>query len=99
MTKAEIIQWIKDYKRPIDDVSEFAKQLGEKIKTMDFTSSNNGAGSLDGSNARYTGLYITVGGISEYSGNAYSYINYSAENNIDRQVNMINIRDITMKMY
>lgn len=71
---------------------------------MDFTASNNGAGigyagSLDGSNARYTGLYITVGGISEYSGNAYSYINYSAENNIDRQVNMINIRDITMKMY
>ena len=34
MTKAEIIQWIKDYKRPIDDVNEFAKQLGEKIKTM-----------------------------------------------------------------
>lgn len=99
MTKAEIIQWIKDYKRPIDDVDEFAKQLGEKIITMDFTASNNGPGSLDGSNARYTGLYITVGGISEYSGNAYSYINYSAENNIDRQVNMINIRDITMKMY
>ena len=32
MTKAEIIQWIKEYKRPIDDVAEFAKELGEKIK-------------------------------------------------------------------
>lgn len=29
MTKAEIIQWIKDYKRPIDDVADFAKQLRE----------------------------------------------------------------------
>ena len=53
MTKAEIIQWIKDYKRPIEDITEFSKQLVAKIKTMDFTSFNNGmaigyAGSLDG---------------------------------------------------
>ena len=53
MTKAEIIQWIKEYKRPIEDITEFSKQLVAKIKTMDFTSFNNGmaigyAGSLDG---------------------------------------------------
>ena len=74
MTKAEIIQWIMDYKQPVDDIAQFAKELGEKIKTMEFTSSNNGAaigyaGSFDGANARYTGVYITVSNVSENSEN------------------------------
>lgn len=36
MTKAEIIQWIKDYKRPIEDITEFSKQLVAKIKNNGF---------------------------------------------------------------
>ena len=74
MTKAEIIQWIMDYKQPVDDIAQFAKELGEKIKTMEFTSTNNGAaigyaGSFNGANARYTGVYITVSNVSENSEN------------------------------
>lgn len=85
ITKAEIIQWIKEYERPIDDVTKFTKELGDKIKMMDFTASNNGAaigyaGSFDGDNAKYLGVYITVGNVSENGGKSYSYINYNAEN-------------------
>lgn len=57
-------------------MSEFARQLGEKIKRMDFISFNNGvtigyAGSLDGINPKDMGVYKIVSVISEYSENTY----------------------------
>ncbi len=85
MTKAEIIQWVENYENPADNVSEFARQLVENIKKMNFTASNNGAaigyaGSLNNQKKPETGLYKTADIISKQSGNNLCFINYSAEN-------------------
>lgn len=81
MTKAEIIQWIENYKNPADNVSEFARKLVENIKEMNFTSKNNGAaigydGSLNYQKKPESGLYKTANFISEQSNNKLAFITY-----------------------
>ena len=85
MTTNEIIEWIYNYEKPIDNIEKFASELAGKIVQMNFVASNNGnaigyAGSLDGTAPGATGLYLSVAEISKQSGNGYCFINYSAEN-------------------
>lgn len=42
MTTNEIIEWIYNYEKPIDNIEKFASELTGKIVQMNFIASNNG---------------------------------------------------------
>ena len=79
-TIEEVIEWIKNYENPSENIEKFAYELGEMIKDMDYTASNGGAavgyagatGSYKGIN---TGIYLTVDNLTARSNGEYSFVN------------------------
>ncbi|MDE6208949.1 MAG: calcium-binding protein, partial [Lachnospiraceae bacterium] len=79
-TIEDIIEWIKNYENPSENIEKFAYELGEMIKDMDYTASNGGAavgyagatGSYKGVN---TGIYLTVDNLTAGSNGEYSFVN------------------------
>ncbi len=96
-TIEDIIEWIKNYDNPSENIEKFAYELGEMIKDMDYTASNGGAavgyagatGSFKGIN---TGIYLTVDNITAGSNGEYSFVNIL--NNMKFEMALQNAVDI-----
>lgn len=79
-TIEDIIEWIRNYDNPNENIEAFAYELGEMLKDMDYTASNGGAAvGYAGVTGSYkdisTGIYLTVENIVNGSNGEYSFIN------------------------
>ncbi|MGT2718382.1 calcium-binding protein, partial [Streptococcus oricebi] len=85
-SKADIIAWLRNH-APVDKtgLEDFARELGEQIKQMDFRASNGGAamaysGSTSNGKGTRSAVYLTVDTMVGQSGGKAAYINNGAEN-------------------
>lgn len=79
-TIEDIIEWIKDYDNPDDNIEKFTAELIQMITDMDYTASNGGAavgyaGIIGYSKDVKSAIFLTVENLTGNSNGKYCFIN------------------------